>query len=193
MTRLGSRWGGMLLVGLAFALPALATADSAAPQMYVTTVTGQTVRICVMNFADRACPDNGLLRRNKGNGQVVEITTCDGSGCFQDECVPAGEYQYGFKNPLTCEPAAVNTEYYHEVAVAAPAAGTTCTSELIPPVPYSGSVPWGTDQMVCTYQQGQSKSGCGARAGPVLTLNGLLFLAGAWLWRMRARRALRGA
>jgi hypothetical protein len=190
MAELGSRWSSTLLAVMAVALPVCAAADSAAPQRYDILVSGQTVRICVVDFADRACPDSGLLRRHKSSGQVVEITTCDGLGCFQDDCVPAGEYQYGLKSPLACVPAAVYTEYFHEAAVPEPAAGTVCTSGVEPPAAYSATVPWGADQMVCTYQ---SKSGCGSRAGPVLTLNGLLILVGVFLWRRRAKRALLGA
>ncbi len=183
-------WGPVL--GAAAALLATEVrADCALPAGYhVTEDPAGRVGVCLVNDPGRTCPDAGLLRRNVNSGDVVEITTCDG-GCFVDECVPAGTYQYGLAQPYACQPASCYTAYYQEATVAGAAPG--CTPTVAPPAAAS-TVPWGGQQNVCGYQPaGAGSSGCGlAPAGTVLGTNLALFLLGMVLWHWGAGRRARG-
>jgi hypothetical protein len=209
-----SSWGSLLLVGLVFALPLSARANCAMPVTYAPTVSGQTVKICLWNFAQRVCPDEGLLRRDKSSNQVVKITQCDGS-CFLDTCAPPGSYEYGLLEPYTCVSSACSTDWFKVVTVSAPEQPVACSSSA---VPYTGSVPWGANEAICVYggkpppdptggggggsvggggggnvgggggrgpEDPREPSGCGSSGGSVLALNGLVLLGGLFFWRLR--------
>lgn len=141
------------------------------------------VRICLRNFAERQCPDAGLLRRSTTRGEIVELTSCDGEGCFVDECVPAGTYEYGLAEPYACHSAACSTSYYEQVTVAGPAGACERTG----PAPAAAAeVPWTSGQeLVCTYGAG---TGCGSAGTVVLGTNLAVLLAGLALWRARTDR-----
>lgn len=183
---------------LLFAVPALlllttaprAHANCAAPTGYRATVSGRTVTVCLENFKDRKCPDQGLLRRSGGTGEAVVVTDCDASHCFVDECVPAGTWQYGLASPYECESASCGTYYFDEVTVSDP--GGTCTRSpgRSEPATFSGTVPWGGDQLICDYGGGRPGFGCMGTNATVFTANGLALLLGGAL-RLRRRRAIR--
>jgi uncharacterized membrane protein YgcG len=231
-----SRCSAILLMAAAFTAPLRASANCGRPVTYHVTVTGQNVNVCLWNFDDRMCPDQGLLRRNKSTNQVVMVTTCNG-GCFEDDCVPPGDYQYGLLVPYSCVESSCYTAYFQDVTVSAPAQPATCTSVA---TPFTGTVPWGDEALICTQDpdggtnpgapdggtsggggggstdggstdggstDGGSGShhgggrgsdpgdpidklpwGCGSE-GSVLTVNGLVLMAGLLLWRARSRRS----
>src|SRR5580704_6136972 len=97
------------LVASAFAAAAaslisnVARADCAAPRSYTTHVDGDSVTICPTNPDSKnaaGCPvAGGMLRRDTATGAVVKLADqCTGAdpGCYVDECVPTGIYQYGY-------------------------------------------------------------------------------------------------
>lgn len=179
------------LAAAAAFLAAPARANAPAPEMYsIDEPAAGTVVIDVLNYAERACPDEGLLRRNVDTGEIVRITTCQGDA-FLDECVPAGNYQYGLAEPLVCNET-TGTQYYGEQTVTV-GAGESCTRTVDAPVP-AESVPWTTDQWVCTssYHGPGEDGGSGCNTGgAVLGTNLLVLVAGLALWRRRIGR--RGA
>lgn len=170
-----------VLLLLAPASPALA--NCAEPVSYETRVVGPQVTVCLTNFDNRRCPDQGLLRRGAG-GTVVKLTTCDAQGCFVDECVGPGPYQYGLAVPYQCVPVACSTDYFANVTVAA--AGGECTRTMAEPEP-APAVPWKNERHVCTH--GGSSWGCtGLIAGIVFPVQGAVMLAGLAIMAVQRRR-----
>jgi hypothetical protein len=110
-TDASSRWARILvsawaaLAALA-ALPTDARANCAMPTTYEVMVAGNTVTICPQNFEGRGCPDPDGMLRSGGSGTVRIADRCsDDAGpesCYVDECVPKGDYQYGFARPYEC-------------------------------------------------------------------------------------------
>ncbi len=166
-----------------------ARADLPAPEGYYSAVEpGGTVEIHVMTSSGRGCPDDGLLRRNTVTGEIVAIATCSDDLTFLDQCVPAGEYQYGLARPLACQSSG-GTQYYETVTVTDGAA-EGCTRTIVAPAP-AGSVPWGSEQWVCHGSYGGPHDsshffGCGT--GGVLGTNLVVLLVGLGLWRWRPGR-----
>ncbi len=168
-----------------------ARADAPWPEGYAfdTSVPG-TVKVYVHNYQSRRCPDAGLLRRATASGQVVKITACDPGGSaeapftFVDECVPAGEYQYGLADPLQCT-ATAGTDRYATVTVTSGAA-EGCTPTLAPapePVTSSSADEWPTrGPIVCGGSYGKLPTGCNT-GGAVLGLDLAVLAAGLALWR----------
>jgi hypothetical protein len=138
---------------------------------------------------DRACAEGPLLRRNAGTGEVVALTSCQGERTFLDECVPAGQYQYGLATPYGCSQ--WGSYYYADASVDAPPAGCTPTVEA-PVTAAPGDVPWSSERLICesTYRGAGRGTGCGT-GGAVLGTNLLALAIGLALWRRRADR--RGA
>jgi hypothetical protein len=83
-----------------------ALANCAMPSTYQVTVTGNTVTICPWNLEARGCPDaDGMLRVSEGAAvRIADLCEADAGddGCYVDECVPKGQYQYGFARPYAC-------------------------------------------------------------------------------------------
>jgi hypothetical protein len=184
-----------LLAAAATLLPTEARADCALPETFVVTQSAGTVTVCLQTSSGRTCPDQGLLRRRSDGSEVVKITSCEGD-CFLDECVPAGDYQYGLAQPYQCQTAACDTAFYVTASIAGAAEG--CIRTIPTPEAASG-VPW-TDghPSICVYGPKPpgwgmgSIFGCGVTpARSVLGTNLLFLLAGAALWRWRPGRRSR--
>jgi len=176
----------VLLVAAALSTAGEALADCALPVGYNIKPDAQgDVQILLENYAQRVCPDQGLLRLDTVSGDVVEITACVGDAFF-DECVPAGTYQYGLAVPYACAGSACYTQYYETAELAGPSDG--CTAGGPAPVPVDPAiVPWKDKQDVCAYHP--SSGGCGIDPrGAVLGTNLVLGLVGLALWRWRPGR-----
>ena len=166
-------------------------ANSAAPTTYTTTVEGNRVTVCPWNFDDRMCPDEGLVRKKVGSRDAVRLSDCDAERCFVDECVPPGEYQYGFAKPYACVPASASTDYFVEVEVAAEGEPGACqrTEGFAGPVPHPDGAPWGLDRTVCQY----GPMGCSCNEGAaVISVNALVLAAGLLLLRRHRRQRREG-
>ena len=175
--------------------PAPAEADCARPDVYSATVSGNTVTIEPLNDEGRGCPDpSGMLRQNVSTGQIVKLADfCgqvpeqDGTG-FQDgapyidECVPAGEYRYGFATPYQCL-SACSADYFTDATVA-DQLPTGCQLSQGDSGPTAATtVPWGGTIKICALEGGSS--GCsvanGRGTGAVFLVQGLALLVGAAL------------
>lgn len=185
-----------LALTIAFAaalLPAVARANCAMPVGYAAAENpAGRVTVCLQNYAQRSCPDQGLLRERVDTGELVLLSTCNAAGCFVDECVPGGSYRYGLATPYACERGACTTDYF--AVVATPGAPAGCVRSGAAPVAAASAAPWsGKGERVCSYAGpgGESSQGC-ISAGPVFAGNALLLVAGAGLWARRRRRAQRG-
>jgi hypothetical protein len=181
------------------ALPAHADCANPIGGDYTVTTTGSTVTICPTG----AGGGGPLLRQDVSTGEVVEIGGCSqpnpmgGVACFVDECVPSGEYRYGFAEPFTCSDVSGGcgrTAYYFEEAtVGAEATGSCkpsiagCTATATDTVP-----PWmsGAD---LTQSTTCPSSGCSISAAGdsrVLFLDGVVMVCGlAFAVRSARRRA----
>lgn len=100
--------GGAFVLGVILVWASPARANCAMPSGYAIDVQGSTVRVELMNFQGRVCPDSsGLLRQEVSTGQVVKLAAfceaTDGgpSTMYVDECVPPGTYHYGLAAPTS--------------------------------------------------------------------------------------------
>lgn len=177
-------WIAAVAVAAGAALAVEARANCAAPVGYdIEETTPGLVRVCLQTFEERRCPDEGLLRRAVDGGAIVELTRCDEDGCFLDECVPAGTYEYGLAVPYACHSSSCSTAYYGRVTVAGPPGACVPTGDAP-----SGAtdVPWESGRpLVCGYGGGHA-SGCNTGAAAVLGTNLAVLLAGLALRRRRA-------
>jgi hypothetical protein len=131
------------------ALAQTARADCARGAYYEVTVTDSTVQICP-GATKRTCGESTkMLRQNVDTGEVVELADfCVTSGfdasCYQDECVPAGTYRYGFATVFSCDEAGCGAvEYWGEAIVDVGATGAcTWSSGNTAPTAYSAETPW---------------------------------------------------
>lgn len=154
----------VLVLGLGGASDALAQTTCARTTGYEASVADNLVRIAPVNFEKRGCPDNqGMLRQNVATLETVRIAdTCDGvlapgqdaqgGSKYVDECVPPGNYRYGFAKPYLCQGASCNTFYFVDVTVSTP-----LSSSCVPLLSDAGTTlaaapPWGSDNLICTYQ-----------------------------------------
>lgn len=164
-----SRSIAALLAGASAWWPAQAVANCARPSGYDVTVTGNTVTICALNFQNRSCPDpDGLLRENTTSGKVVKVAEhCStvSSGCYLDECVPKGSYRYGFAKPYDCCAACCGTDYFELADVTTDAPSGCSPSDGGAATPFTGSLPWKTDQTLCNYQGGTEAGAAGTGSG----------------------------
>ncbi|MFT3914520.1 MAG: hypothetical protein QM704_10505 [Anaeromyxobacteraceae bacterium] len=163
----------------------VARANSAPPLTYwIHEDAPGAVRICA---SGEDCSGRVLLRRDVATGAVVSMTSCGSgatAGCYLDECVPAGTYQYGLQVPYACDERWGAFYYAQEDVVGAPAG---CTRTLPAPVA-AASVPWGASDVICTsnYHGPETTVGCSS-TGAVVGLN--LLAIGAGLALRRRRRA----
>jgi hypothetical protein len=185
---------GMAIAALGLAAVAgRARADAAEPELYLfDQPDAGTVLVTVHNYQHRTCPDDGLLRRKVGSDEVVKITSCDASkspATFVDQCVPAGEYQYGLATPLTCT-SSTGTERYGTVTVS-PGAAEGCTRATDVPAPEPASTTevegWAAGPVVCAGHYDPFTHGC-STGGAVLGVNAAVLAAGLALWRRRSCR-----
>ncbi|MGA9521044.1 MAG: hypothetical protein WBV82_06245 [Myxococcaceae bacterium] len=177
----------MVAVAL-LAVPLPAQANCAMPVGYRVQVEANKVTICPEAFGARTCPDpDGLLRRNEASGETAKLTDCDANGCFVDECVPPGAWQYGYARPYECHASSCGT-YYFEVAQVTSALGT-CerSSGLTGPVSFDGEVPWDRDREICGYG-GTTGCGCSAESASVVAANAVVLGIGLWLISRKRRR-----
>lgn len=216
----------VLLVAVAAVGPA--RGNCAQPVSYEASVEGNRVTVCPQNFADRTCPDpGGLLRQDEATGATVRIgdlcgddpssvpggfeadagtggdtaQAAAGAGpCYQDECVSAGTYRYGFGVPYECVSSACSTDFYVRVTVEAPLSrGCRRSPGAVEPRTHAAGAPWGESAWVCGYGGGgggaTTSGGCSATsraAAGVFALQLLAALGGLFLWRTRRRRAVGG-
>jgi hypothetical protein len=164
--------------------PTRALGDAPEPLWYLLTEDAGTVRVCLSANSGRTCPDQGLLRRDTATGEIVRVDTCDAGGCFLEQCVPAGTYQYGLAVPYTCQGARA-AYAFGQLTVTGAAAG--CTRTVAAPSS-AAAVPWGASELACNNYHGPGSAGGCATSGAVLGLNGLVLAAGALIWRLRRRR-----
>lgn len=148
--------------GAAFALLSLeARANCARPAGYEVSVSGHTVTICPINPEGRECPDpDGMLRQGATETLLLaeRCTVERGTSCYVDECVPSGEYKYGFARQYQCCEYCCGTEYYESVSVGA-GAGVGCTPDAATSASYSGDLPWQDTSVICNYAGGVGGSG----------------------------------
>lgn len=182
-----------------------ATANCAAGDEYQVIVEGSSVRVCPLPRGaneDRLCPDplgTGMLRQNLDTGEVHQLAEfCSDEplyeggpsrACYLDECVPAGQYRYGFATPWQdpscggCPP----SQYFGE-AIIEEALAAECTLAVDNPgvEPYGSTLPWGDDPDICD----DSGFGCSVGAGPrelVLGIQALVALLGLGFMARRRR------
>jgi hypothetical protein len=167
----------MVLPSAAAALIAASSADARAncamPATYYVTVAGSSVTICPSNLERRGCPDSsGLLRVSAVETvEVAERCLADAgqAGCYVDECVPPGDYQYGFARPYECCEYCCGTYYYATATVveslspqcASPDAGRPSDAGDAAGPESSASAPWSTANKICDY----AGPGIGGRGG----------------------------
>jgi hypothetical protein len=176
-------------------LPGVARADCAAGADYEVTVAANTVTVCPQ--ATEQCGNaDPLLREDESTGTVVVIgNSCDGNGCYLDECVPAGTYRYGYETPFSCSEQGCGGVAFFEEGTVTTALPATCTRTPgnAAPTPTSAEPPWGTGPDVSGNKPcsgGCATSLTGTR-GKVLSIDMLVLGAGALAMALRARRARR--
>ncbi len=168
---------GLLCLGAGLvawaSLPAPARANCGVPVMYETSVQQSSVFIYPTPWGTAGCSSANMLRENVATGEVVQLadfcTACEGQmmyatqdpSCFLDECVPPGNYRYGYEDPYGCEPAACGTYYYSEVTVDASTVGCLHREGNAPPQPYSSGGQWTEDPLICGYGFGTPDAGPG--------------------------------
>lgn len=182
----------LVLAALLAGAPRAARANCAAAGGYEVKLAGTTATICQTFDLSAGCPGQGLVRRDASGAAAVLVTTCDARGCFVDECVPPGTYEYGRLDPFPCG-AGCATEWYGTATATADV--SACTRTLAAPVAFTGTVPWAwsSTNVRCRYQGPESDGpavGCASSgAGPVLGVNALALGVGLLLLRRRARAA----
>ena len=100
-------------------VPEVARADCAIGAGYQSSVSGNTVTVCLVDQTEiTSCSTtNPILRQNVQTGEVDQLAgycldgdaglpddggVAPGQPCFVDECVPPGEYRYGLQLPYDC-------------------------------------------------------------------------------------------
>jgi hypothetical protein len=184
------RLAALAIVLTAPILPAWATTPPPAMYMVTEEAPGR-VRICLLSYQEsRTCPDHGLLRQSVDGGEVVEITACDTAACFLDECVAAGSYRYGLVDPFHCTDSGAPALL---ASITIAGADASCVRTTPDPLP-AADVPWSSSSgnWVNCSSGGTGHSGCASAPAASSTGAGLaMLLAGALLWRWRARRRSR--
>ena len=212
MTSTPRFWPAVLAV-VAASVSGPAHADCAAPTDYWLTVSGSTVTIAPMNFWSRGCPDqDGMLRQSVSSKEIVRLADfCSAKDAgtqasYVDECVPPGDYRYGFAKPYDCAPSSCGT-YFFQVATVSATLSPTCQRSAMNAGPaQAAGAPWADNRMICGYDDmveagvrtdaapGTTPHAGGCSTTPrgtaaVLTVDGLFLLAGlfALLWSRRSR------
>ena len=144
-----------------------ARANCARPAGYEVSVSGHTVTICPINLEGRECPDpDGMLRQGSTATSLLadRCTVERGTSCYVDECVPDGEYKYGFVRPYQCCQYCCGTDYYETVRVGA-GPSVDCTPDAATSANYSGDLPWQDTSVICNYAGGMGGGGAGGTGG----------------------------
>lgn len=164
---------------------------------YNAVVKGNTITICVYVAPDvgdawkgTSCNErNDLLRQNLNTGKVLRIqghcskpTKGNSSSisvptnhCFVDECVPPGQYVYGFAKPLMCfheselqkkkESYIVTYHTRNEIKVLQPLGSCKRSPQNLPPVAFNSKPPWKSDPIVCSWDPFPYGCGCQIETG----------------------------
>ncbi len=134
-----------------------ARSDAAAPEAYYGAVTGNRVIICNSYNVPICAPSTPMLRQDTASGELVQLATfcltdsdAGYTGCYEDECVPAGTYLYGLETPYadTCAAGAdaLPPAYWESVSVTAALSGSCARSSGDNgPVAHDGGSPWPAD------------------------------------------------
>jgi hypothetical protein len=185
-------------------LPRAARADSVAETdtTYLVQAEGSTVTVSLSDsYSDFPCGGSTpLLRQDEATGAAVELTSCDGGGDYVDECVPPGTYRYGLATPPQCKAGIADIAFFGEVTVSS-VLSPSCvrTSGHMPPVAYSGALPWGDAAGDAGVTTGITcPASCACRAAStfdkgVLSLQMFAVATGLAMMRRRTRRRLRTA
>lgn len=168
--RAGVIGAGFAACFVAMLLAPEARADCAMPVSYNVTVQNNTVTICPDSFGNRNCPDPDGMLRQDANGNTVKLADfCEsdaGSPCYVDECVPKGDYKYGFAKPYDCCSSCCGTDYYQTASVTTdPPANCALSSGDTGTTPFTGTVPWTNSQSICDYSGMGGGSAAGGTAG----------------------------
>jgi hypothetical protein len=176
------------------AMPRLASGDAVSRDEYRIWIHDNTVGVCVYGETTRRCPGGGdLLREEPSTGAVVRLPdVCTSGSCYVDECVPPGDYRYGYAEPLACESAS-GTDYFGTAEVTTPL--DTCERRPDNPGPadYAGTVPWNDDPIRCEPSYG--RDGCSCSSSPsgfqweevgVVLIQVLAVVVGVILWKRGA-------
>lgn len=188
-------------------IPSMAFTNAAAPAEYQAGVDGNTVEVCPSdNMPPRCGTGDILLRQDLDSGEVVALDSedctdqelaCGETGpccfgdieecCFQDPCVEAGTYRYGFSEPVECSACAWTNDFIEVVVDDEP---TEC--EPTNHQSWDGDVPWelnpngnaengdGGDK-----DDEEQESGCNSTVTSVTLINLVVFALGLLLWRRR--------
>ena len=156
---------------------------------YDITVTNSTVQICPGGTTRTCGGAIEMLRQNVDSGEVVALANfcvdSSGTSCYEDECVPNGNYRYGFATPYSCdEVGCAGVAFWRAASVSAGGGGIgTCTisSGNSAPTAYSAGAPWPAT--------GNGEKDCpGCRCGAT-SPSALVVLALAVIYVRRRRRA----
>jgi len=185
-----------LLIPLALLTLAPAANAQSVCWYYEVTVTSSTVQICPTGIGFACGSSVPMLRQNADSGELVELANfCVGNGtngvaCFEDECVPDGNYHYGPATEYVCVPAAsCDVAYWGAATVANNGYGTSgsCarSSGDSAPTPYPAGAPWpATGNRVRTCTGGV----CSSTSPTSLTMLALAFFSLALIRGRRNRR-----
>lgn len=169
---------------------------------YTATVQGNTVR--VVAYWGMCSSTQPMLRQNLATKEVVRLGDyCDQAMTrgYVDECVPKGDYLYGFATPLECCAQCAGTRYYTVVHVTTELPASCARTAAIPaPTAYSAAVPWpaydpnASTPDVCPAKAADAdgSSGCGVHDGRRSAVVGIqLFAAAVGLWLLGRRKRRR--
>ncbi len=196
-TRASPACAAAVLASTLLLVPGRAHANCAQPVSYSAVVTGSTVHVTPQDFEGRGCPDaDGMLRQDVATGATVRLADfCDPgsvpSPAYVDECVPPGQYRYGYARPYACAPHACVTDRFLETAVTAPLPAGCQRSAGNPGPTTVAPVGWNdANAVICRYHGSSPSWGCSplpAGSGAVLGAD-LALLGGALVWTRRRRR-----
>lgn len=174
-----------------------AHADCATSGEYQAAVTANTVTVGPLDIhsARRCGTGIELLRQNLADGAVVTVgNLCDDRGQHIDECVPPGNYRYGYAVPFDCSEAGCGyVTLYLGVTVVSELASTCArTAGGAEPTPTETTVPWQSGDSGSTrFKKCDSGGGCGVTTSKarqtVRWLDLLAFGAGLGMMAMRSR------
>jgi hypothetical protein len=156
-TRMGGKPMARILVPVACSTLLLLTslparADCGMGPDYFFKVVGNSVYVYQSgDWGGLLCPSpkpGGMLRQDVVSAAVVRVADfCSppntGEQAYLNECVPPGEYRYGFAEPFWCEDGMCpGPTYYGEVKVTTPVEGCILSDGDPGDTPYDGGVPW---------------------------------------------------